>query len=166
MRSVEGQEQQSLCERDGDYLMRMSTFGGLMGGLKDEYLFKNGTVTGHTWTGYHSSYATYTIGTTLKADASVGVGQVYEGANSYVTISADLTKYKYIHFVVTSSNGSPSISVDGTAVSATTGTKTLDISSKTGSKTIYIRSGSVGKTTESGSVSSGITVSQVWLSNK
>jgi len=137
-----------------------------MGGLKDEYLFKNGTVTGHTWTGASTAYASYSIGSTLQASASITVGQVYEGANASVSTTADLTKYKYIHFVVTSSNGSPSITVDGTAVSATTGTKTLDISSKTGSKTIIIRSGSVGKTTESGSVSSGITVSQVWLSNK
>ena len=146
--------------------MRMSTFAGLMGGLKDEYLFKNGTVSGHTWSGYRSSYASYTIGSTLQASAQITSGQVYEGANANVSTTADLTKYKYIHFTVTARNGSPSITVGGTAVASTTGTKTLDISSMTGSKTIVIGSGTVGKTTEEGSVSSGITVSQVWLSNK
>ena len=146
--------------------MRMSTFAGLMGGLKDEYLFKNGTVSGHSWNGARTSYASYTIGSTLQASAQITVGQVYEGANASLTTTADLTKYKYIHFTVTARNGSPSITVGGTAVASTTGTKTLDISSMTGTKTIVITSGTVGKTTEEGSVSSGITVSQVWLSNK
>lgn len=146
--------------------MRMSTFGGLMGGLKDEYLFKNGTVAGHTWSGTKTSYASYTIGTVLNASAQITPGEVEQGVFASLTTTADLTKYKYIHFTVTLRNGSPSITVGGTAVASTTGTKTLDISSMTGNKTIVIHSGTVTKMEPEGNVGSGISVSKVWLSNK
>lgn len=147
--------------------MRMSSFAGMMGGLKDEYIFKNGPVTGYSWAGQKTSYASYTTtGSELVAAAQITPGEVEQGCFAKVYITVDVSKYRYIHFTVTGRTGSPSISVGGTGVSSTTGTKTLDISSMTGSKQIIIHSGTVTKLVEEGNVSSNIYVSQVWLSNK
>lgn len=136
------------------------------GGLKDLYLFDGGTVQGFTWSPNDvTSYASTTISTYLQAEASITIGQVYEGAHASLTINVDVTRYKKIYFQVSTYGSAASITVGGTNVSGGTGTKSLDISGMTGSKTIRLNSGSVSKTTTAGNVSSSIRVTKVWLSN-
>lgn len=136
-----------------------------IGGTSDLYLFDGGAVPGYTWSPHHTNYADATITTSLDASAYIGQGEVYEGAWASLTLSVDVTNYNTIHFEVTHRSSSASITVGGVAVQSGTGQKSLDISGMTGSQQISLRTGTIGKTDPSGSVSSSVTVTKVWMTN-
>ncbi len=135
------------------------------GGKSDLYLFDGGAVPGYTWSPHHTNYADATITTELQARAYIGPGEVYEGVWASLTLSVDVTAYNTIYFEVAHRSSSASITVGGVSVQSGTGTKSIDVSGMTGSQEIRLRTGTIGKTDPSGSVSSSVTVTKVWMTN-